>query len=481
MCVGWRFFDQALSDVATQIPEQIVVRDPHDFILHASETAITMSDQIPVWLKVEPGKLLTSKIRLKLGAEQAKIRRQNRKDKNEQAADSNSVKITTTRKSAGKPPRWRVSFIARQAVERFFDSTSDPQGRILPSILLVPGTHGRLENISSAGTYIKEESFQVGGELVVRKAGDKAGNHMLSWRKAREERPELFTGIHVWSQPAAVADSVIVRWQAELEASEYRQAINLIDHFAAGWTEEALHTAWLLQRIQVGVPAGCTSLVQVTDVGLAAQAKAALNRWKELARDRMREARQENVVCKYQVNNAELVQAALSMHAQMVEQNRIENAVIRTSRQAGWLHFRPDIRKKQMLPADNEPWAKKFSEGSDRIGSDFLQLRNAWYDVATKQILPFSAEELEDPNLASGFQTEAQYLVDEISKQLHGIELDLSPGFWSDESEKKILDAIYQHPAERSTDWQAIVDQTPTQLDAAARKNTKKKRQQKDH
>jgi hypothetical protein len=187
---GWRFFDQALADIVSQETERTAVRDPADFIAHASETAITMSDQIPVWLKVEPGKLLTSKIRLKLAAEQRKIRRENRKKKTE-PADNANPRVTTVRKSAGKPPRWRVSFIARQAVERFFDYKTQPVGRILPSILLVPGTHGRLENISRDGLYIKDECFQLGDQLVERKAGEKAGQHMLSWRKAREERPEF--------------------------------------------------------------------------------------------------------------------------------------------------------------------------------------------------------------------------------------------------------------------------------------------------
>jgi hypothetical protein len=339
--MGWRFFDWALQDASSSDPEKICVSDPHQFINHVSETAITMSDQIPVWLRVEAGKLLTSKFRLKLAAFQKRLRRQSRALK---LALAEQVRVTTARKSPGKAPRWRVSFIARQAVLGYFDPQHNPTSRITPSILLVPGSHGRLENISSKGTYIQDETFVAGGQLVTRKAGSLAGSHMVSWRKAREARPELFNSqaVRVWSQPAATADGVIVRWQAELEAAEHRQAINVIDHFAAGWTEEALQTAWLLQRIQTGVPAGCTSLVQVTDVGLAAQAKAALNRWKDAARDRMREkARQEGVQCTYQMDAADLMQAALSMHSQMLMQSEEENTVLRTSRQAGWLHFRP--------------------------------------------------------------------------------------------------------------------------------------------
>ena len=139
---GWRFFDQALADIASQDPDRISVKDPKAFINRASETAIIMSDQIPVWLKVDPGKLLTSRLRLKLASEQRKVRRANKKKRLSEAdaLAAAQPKVTTVRKSSGKPPRWRISFVARQVVERFFDADSDPVGRILPSILLVPGT-----------------------------------------------------------------------------------------------------------------------------------------------------------------------------------------------------------------------------------------------------------------------------------------------------------------------------------------------------
>ena len=267
-----------------------------------------------------------------------------------------------------------------------------------------------------------------------------------------------------------------------MEASEYRQSINLIDHFSAGWTEEALQTAWLLQRIQVGVPAGRTSLAQVTDVGLAAQAKAALNRWKDLARDRMREkARQENTVCKYEVNAVEIIQAALSTHAQMVEQNNVEQTVLRTSRQAGWLHFRPCLDSKILHPTCKRAWAKKFPEGSDRVGADFLRLRDAWYQDG--QILPFTDKELSDPNIAEGFQTEAQYLTNEIDKTYNGLEIEMAAGFAVDETERVLFDSVFQHPSLRAPDdpdWQKQIQDTATQLakkvSDPAKKKSKKKR-----
>ena len=272
---------------------------------------------------------------------------------------------------------------------------------ILDSILVVPGSHGRLENISAAGIYLQDEEFWLGNQLVQRKAGEKAGNHMAQWRKAREAHPELFQNLRLWCQPAAMVDTIIWRWQSELEAAEFQQAVNLVDQFSAAWTEDALQTAFLLQRLQTGVASGCTSLTQITDVGLAAQAKAALNRWKENARDRMREkARLEGCQCTYKANAVEILRAACAMHISMVEQNRIENTVLRTGRQAGWFHYRPNPKTGLLDFAGQQDWAKFLVEGSDRVGQNLLEGRNSW--VTRGQIVPWTDEELKSEEKSGG-------------------------------------------------------------------------------
>ena len=187
--LAWRFWDVQLALAGSGDPLKVAVHNPEQWVLNAKDTALTFSDQIPVWLKVEPGKLLTSKHRLRLASEQRKLRRE-RKKAGEQA--QTKVRLSTARKSPGKPPRWRVSFVARQAVTDYFNPDRPPKGEILDSILVVPGVYGRLENISEAGLYIQDEEFWVGNTLVQRKAGDKAGNHMQQWRNARTAQPELF-------------------------------------------------------------------------------------------------------------------------------------------------------------------------------------------------------------------------------------------------------------------------------------------------
>ena len=50
----------------------------------------------------------------------------------------------------------------------------DPQGVVGLTLLIVPGVHARLSNISSGGTFIEDEQFDVGGKVTIRKKGSSA-------------------------------------------------------------------------------------------------------------------------------------------------------------------------------------------------------------------------------------------------------------------------------------------------------------------
>ena len=129
-----------------------------------------------------------------------------------------------------------------------------------------------------------------------RQAGKSAGNNMREWRKLRDKSPGLFTGLAVWAQPAAFADSVIHAWLAQREAQEFSQVVRLVDCFAGAWTACSKEACWLLQQLQGCVAPGCTAVSQITDTGLAAPAKAALEREKGQLREMLKlKARQEGV------------------------------------------------------------------------------------------------------------------------------------------------------------------------------------------
>ena len=185
---------------------------------------LTFSDQIPVWLKTEAGKILQPAEPVRYNKALAKRRRLLRKEADQAelaktqaeqdgdpqlaAAEAEKAEAaledlgaTAEKKAIAKGPgvasasRWRISFIARQAVHCWFQS-GKPTGAVLDSILVSYGRHCRLENISADGCWLEDEEFCCEGLLVSRKKGQKAGlRTMAGWRKLRAEHPELFRGL----------------------------------------------------------------------------------------------------------------------------------------------------------------------------------------------------------------------------------------------------------------------------------------------
>ena len=142
---------------------------------------------------------------------------------------------------------------------------------------MVVGTHARLEWISEEGSWLQDHSFVYGGKEVERKAGEKVGAIMSSWRECRRAHPDLFRDrkVKVWQSPTAYVDSVVYSWMQQEEAARFEPLIRVVDSLSTHWCADALERNWLSQALQASVPAGCTPLVQLTDTAFAGPAKAA--------------------------------------------------------------------------------------------------------------------------------------------------------------------------------------------------------------
>ena len=106
----------------------------------------------------------------------------------------------------------RITVELRQVILNFFKEGAEPVGALGDTLVIVAGTHCRLNNVSLEGAWIESEKFWVGNKLTKRVAGKKVGSIMQGWRDLRAKRPELFEGISVMQQPAVVVDSVITTW-----------------------------------------------------------------------------------------------------------------------------------------------------------------------------------------------------------------------------------------------------------------------------
>ena len=133
----------------------------------------------------------------------------------------------------------RITFEARQAISGYF--SGDPtkiQGHILPSVIVLKGSWGNLQNIDENGRFKKDENFYVGDVMVEHKMGKKT-QKMASLVALRTKRPELFEKILVHSQPSAWVDEVINGWLIEDLGQRVPQAVHQRDLFGVMLTESS--------------------------------------------------------------------------------------------------------------------------------------------------------------------------------------------------------------------------------------------------
>ena len=268
-------------------------------------------------------------------------------------------------------------------------------GKVLPSILLSHGVHCRLEDICpQKNVWLRDVEFQWNGKTVKRVAGDKVpGSIMPAWRKLRKEQPELFQDMRVWQQPCANCDSIIWRWQLELEASEFRQAVRVTDCLGSVWTEASKEAAFLMQQVNCPVAPGCTPLQQPTDTHLAKPAKDAGRAKKEELRELMRLAALKlKKPVQYKSTAREILLVALAMNSGMVALNRKSATVLQACRAGGWLAYRPDSSGK-LQKADTEVWAQVHPQAAGRVSAAQLANRYDWLDADGKPcMLPEEAK-----------------------------------------------------------------------------------------
>ena len=239
------------------------------------------------------------------------------------------------------------------------------------------------------GRWLQSETFVVGSETVVHKAGDSVGRTMTSWRKLRETHPDLFSQIRIWQSPTAFVDSVIYSWQQAEESARFPNLIRLVDSLRTHWTDEAAERNFLSGCLQASVPAGCTPLGQVTDTGFAQPAKAAARNWHDELRTLLHlKARSEGAKVVYKVGCREVLQTAQVMHDRFISLNQTQKTVLAETRACGWAHFRPDCKEKELKLVARQQWSRRYPEGSSRMGPEFRENRSLAVLAGIPQVVP---------------------------------------------------------------------------------------------
>ena len=323
-------------------------------------------------------------------------------------------------------------------------------GKVLPSILLTHGVHCRLEDICpETDCWLRDVSFVYNGKPYFRKQGDRVHPAIMpGWRALRKSDPELFTHMRVWQQPAASTDSVIWRWQLELEASEYRQAVRVTDCLGSVWSKPSKEAAYLLQQLNCPVAPGCTPLQQPTDTHLAKPAKDAGRAEKERLREVMRLAAAKlGLPVQYKSTKREILLVALAMDARMRELNAETQAVLQACFAGGWFAWRPGPDG-SLHRTSEELWAQQFAQAAGRVSADQLASRYDWLDSSGKPTMP-------DLSKPKDWQQEAETdLIHNPDPQAQPeedcLDLETEPVYLDDEEELQSALAALLHPSSRS-------------------------------
>ena len=184
--------------------------------------------------------------------------------KRPKGTEDSTLKRTTADAAQEK---FRITYEARHILKNYLKgSEAEPVGLQWQGALVVKGAaHCRLSNITPEGTWKETEVFVYAGKKIKRKAGKSAGRIMQPWRDLRQKHPEWFEDLEVYSQPAAVVDSVIMKWMIEVQSEAFPCSIWCRDMLAAGQGMQVKIVQAAAQQLGSRVYGGVTCLVQVTD------------------------------------------------------------------------------------------------------------------------------------------------------------------------------------------------------------------------
>ena len=148
-------------------------------------TSMLFSDQVPFWVKIVPGRQLFGE------AERRRHQEKNPKDEcmsqkvGALGMDEAPGKFQTRGQGMAEQEKFRVTLEMTHCLENYWDEEREPVGRMLPSLLVLAGTHARLSNLDDEGNFLKDEVFVWRGKEVLRRAGSSARRLMEPWVKLR--------------------------------------------------------------------------------------------------------------------------------------------------------------------------------------------------------------------------------------------------------------------------------------------------------
>ena len=284
----------AMTCASTEaLTSEKLVADPASVVNSRKDFVLGMSDQIPLWAKAQPKKLLFSEaelsevlpgggdsLRQELTAARTALENTLGEDgpvqvlggSEEQASDSKLKPGSKVKRAHSEAAKFRITYEARQKI-RGLCGDGTPSAEVSSGLLVFSGKHCRLSNLDSEGRYISTERYRVGNSEVVHLSGDKCRS--LKWAvRLRSLYPQEFSEIDIMQQPASNMDGVLLNWVVQAQGSEEPCSLYIRDSFAAIFSSEVQQTQQVVNQASVEILGKLTHYLQVTDTDFARSFKS---------------------------------------------------------------------------------------------------------------------------------------------------------------------------------------------------------------
>ena len=432
--LAWQHHDFLMSLIVQGSSDELgkYVAKPHEAIKHKKCAVLGFSDQVPVWVKKGSTKAVFAAHETTSAAKpKDEVRKDVAKGLKDQAIAKGLVnqgnetledqkpdeeaslqemhdewqlvladhdgkdgdgggRVHTNIKQESAYDKYRVTFEAHQLVTNWFDHEKAPQGHVAKGVLIVPGQHARLDNISSTGRWLQDEQFQYLGVMKQHRKGESTRRALEPWVKLRNRRPELLEHFDVYSQPASNQDNIIMSWVIGKQAGLYPLSLYQRDSFAAHFSDDTMKSMFMAHQMQAIIPPRMTSAMQLTDTDFSMSFKSHVRRKvDEILKGEMRRCAQEGLGENPKMGVERMAECLDYAMRAMIKRNNEKDWVLAGLRRNGFLAMRPG-EDGRMKWCGEEAWAKDKPLGSTRIHEGWLKNR----------IIHVKNGKIEEPNWA---------------------------------------------------------------------------------
>jgi hypothetical protein len=382
---------------------------------------IAMSDQMPFWVKLRPGKQLFHKSELVDKSKKKPLTDFEKElvlgsfggggsqkpqvslddvfsQKLENDIETDGVTMLKG-ESHGNQDKFRITVDLEQVVYGYW-SDKDPVMDWGITSVTFTGSHFNAQNADENRHYLWDEHYWVSGKEVFHKAGTPIqhglGAALLNFR---DENPEMWNRaqelkMRFYQQPAGFEDATICQMKHQEQGKTYPCSISLKDMFTGGLSEAARREAANRQQLLAWIRAKVTALIQLADTHVIRQTKLIKLQQDMVLRSELAKlADMEGTRSVFHCGFYEIMRTLIVTIEKTKEKMLAENTLMRGAYQNGWLSLRPNLLTGKMERTSEQAWTQNLKLGSHRLPQKWFEERIS-LDAEGRPKLPEVAQDL---------------------------------------------------------------------------------------